>query len=120
MEEFVAWICTIARYEALKWLRQCKRGQMLFSEALADELAEQHLRQLEYLELRHEALNSCLEKLSPRDRKLLMFRYESNLSGPEISERLSRPLNTVYKALQRIRYSLLECVDCTLRVEGHH
>jgi DNA-directed RNA polymerase specialized sigma24 family protein len=48
-----------------------------------------------------------------------MFRYESNLTGPEIAERLGRPVNTVYKALQRIRNSLLDCVDRTLRAQEH-
>jgi RNA polymerase sigma-70 factor (ECF subfamily) len=118
-EDFVAWICTIARYEALKWCRRSQRGRALFSEALAEELADCHIRQLEYLEWRHDALNACLKKLTARDRVLLMFRYESNLTGPEIAERLGKPVNTVYKALQRIRSSLLDCVDRTLRAQEH-
>ncbi|MCI0335492.1 MAG: sigma-70 family RNA polymerase sigma factor [Planctomycetes bacterium] len=119
IEDFVAWICTIARYEALKWCRKVKRGRPLFSEALTAELADCHARQLDYLEMRHEALNHCLEKLSSRDRALLFFRYESDLTGPEIAERSGRPVNTIYKALQRIRHTLLECVDRTIRAQGH-
>ncbi len=119
IEEFVAWICTIARYEALKWCRKVKRARPLFSEALTEELADCHARQLEHLEMRHEALSLCLGKLRSRDRALLFLRYESNLTGPEIAERSGRPINTVYKALRRIRQTLLECVDRTVRAQGH-
>lgn len=119
VDEFVAWICTIARFEALKCCRQKKRGRLLFSEALTEQLAEIHARQIEYLEVRHDALKGCLEKLPVSDRSVLLCHYESNLTGPEISARLGRPLNTVYKALQRIRNNLLECVHRTIRAEGH-
>lgn len=119
LEEFVAWVCTIARFEALKCCRQKKRGRLLFSEGLSEQLAESYAGQLEYLESRHEALKGCLEKLSDADRTVLLYHYESNLTGPEISTRLGRPLNTVYKALRRIRNALLECVHRTIRAEGH-
>jgi DNA-directed RNA polymerase specialized sigma24 family protein len=39
-EEFVTWICTIARYETLKHCRANKKGIVQFDEALFDALAE--------------------------------------------------------------------------------
>lgn len=117
-EEFVTWICTIGRYEALKFCRQRGKGRLVFDEALCDELADRHIQKIDELELRHAALRLCLEKLSPRDRDIMRGRYEFNLKGEELADQLERPLNTVYKALQRIRRALTDCVQRNLRTEG--
>jgi RNA polymerase sigma-70 factor, ECF subfamily len=117
-EAFVSWICTIARFESLKHYRKQKAYRIPFTEALLDDLAERQQRQTEYLEMRYRSLAVCMQKLSTRDRELLQHRYGLNAKPKQIADSTGRPLNTVYKGLQRIRASLLECVDRVLRAEG--
>jgi RNA polymerase sigma-70 factor, ECF subfamily len=117
-DSFVSWICTIARYEALKHYRKQKAYRIPFTEALLEDLAERQQRQTEYLEMRYRSLAICMQKLSTRDRELLQHRYGMNAKPKQIADRTGRPLNTIYKGLQRIRAALLECVDRVLRAEG--
>jgi DNA-directed RNA polymerase specialized sigma24 family protein len=44
--------------------------------------------------------------------------HESRETYKSIAEEIGRPVNTVYKALNRIRRSLHECIDRTLAAEG--
>lgn len=118
-DQFVTWICTIGRYEALKYCRRKGKAGLVFDESLCDQLADRHMSRLDDLELRHAALRLCLEKLSMRDRAILRGRYEFNLKGDELAGQLQLPVNTIYKALQRIRRSLTECVRRNLRMEDN-
>jgi RNA polymerase sigma-70 factor (ECF subfamily) len=59
-------------------------------------------------DIRHEALSKCLQKLNPRDRELLMTRYESGVE--EAARRTGRSLVAAYKALTRLRKLLHDCV----------
>jgi RNA polymerase sigma-70 factor (ECF subfamily) len=117
-ESFLSWICTIARFEALKHYRKKKAYRFVpFTEAVVDELAELHGKQSEYLESRHRALSICMGKLSPRDRDLIRHRYDKDAKPQQIADETGRPLNSIYKGLQRIRAALLQCVDRVMRAE---
>jgi RNA polymerase sigma-70 factor (ECF subfamily) len=65
---------------------------------------------------RHEALAHCLRKLHPRDRELVLTRYEPGSGVEEAAQRSGRTLEAAYKALGRIRKLLLDCV--TQHMEG--
>lgn len=62
-----------------------------------------------------EALTQCLERLPERSRRLLAMRYEEEISGQEMAERLHRPLNTIYVTLTRLHRTLEECVRSHVR-----
>lgn len=115
---FIKWVCTIARYEALSYLRQRKRDRLQFSESLIIDLAERQLCRSEGLEARHRALLSCIKKLRPQDRELVRECYCPDTSIKQAAADLQRPVNTVYKALSRIRNALLQCVERSLKTEG--
>jgi DNA-directed RNA polymerase specialized sigma24 family protein len=44
--------------------------------------------------------------------------YWRRMTVPEIAEATGQNVHTLYKALQRIRRQLLECINGTLRAEG--
>jgi RNA polymerase sigma-70 factor (ECF subfamily) len=117
-EAFVTWACTIAKFEALKHFRKKKASQLPVTEELLEQLADRHQQQSEYLEMRYRALTHCVQKLSPKDRLLLQHRYETDARPQQIAASTGRPLNSVYKGLQRIRASLLVCIDRVIRSEG--
>ena len=70
-------------------------------------------------DFRRDALRQCLGKLPANDRQLVQQCYgEAESSFKTIAEKLGRPVNTVYKALNRIRRSLHQCIDRRLSAEG--
>ena len=70
------------------------------------------------LDERHEALEHCLKKLHPRDRELVITRYEPGGGVTEAARRTGRSLVAAYKALGRIRKLLLDCVTHRLAAGG--
>ena len=59
---------------------------------------------------RGEALRRCLEKLSPKARRLLEERYERNATGIRLAERVGLSLKSAYATLTRIHRALEACV----------
>lgn len=116
--DFVRWACTIARYEVLKFRRTQKHGRLIFSDDLLEYLAERQMRDVELLEERHQALANCIQKLKPQEREMIIRCYDTNHTIKRAAIELNRPVNTVYKALNRIRGNLLKCVDRALNCEG--
>jgi RNA polymerase sigma-70 factor (ECF subfamily) len=111
---FVRWVCSIALREALKFRREHGQGKLLFREELIEQLASEQPDVAELWEERNQALASCFAKLSNRDRELLQASYMSGASAKSAAGRLARPVNSVYKALNRIRERLFECIERTL------
>src|SRR5947207_14156427 len=74
--DFVAWACQIA-YWRVRYSRQMfARSQVVFDQEILDSVAQTAGEMAEELDERHEALGRCLQRLHPRDRELLIRRYE--------------------------------------------
>jgi RNA polymerase sigma-70 factor (ECF subfamily) len=72
----------------------------------------------ELMELRRQALDGCLRKLGPAESELIKRHYWRRMTVPEIAETTGQNIHTLYKALQRIRRQLLDCINGTLRAVG--
>jgi RNA polymerase sigma-70 factor (ECF subfamily) len=95
------------------------RSGFQLSDATCELLAVDASRGADLFDFRREALQKCLGKLAPRDRQLVQRCYShADASFKAAADEMGRPVNTVYKALNRIRRSLHECIDRTLAVEG--
>ena len=64
------------------------------------------------------ALEKCLGKLSDKDQVLVRSRYEPHATTQSVAERMGRSLKGIYHSLNRIRMTLLECVQRTLSGEA--
>lgn len=115
--DFARWACGIAYNQARRHRRERARAGMQFDDAVLDRIAAGHQQQIDYLESRRLALSDCLKKLRGSDRDLLARTYAADTTLKSVAQQLGRPVNTVYKAIQRIRLTLLECVDRSLRRE---
>jgi RNA polymerase sigma-70 factor, ECF subfamily len=82
-------------------------------ETLATEAAER----TETFDARRRALAKCLQKLSPRDRDLVVGRYRSGGSVAALAAEIGRTVQAVYQALHRVRSALLLCVRRTMAIE---
>jgi RNA polymerase sigma-70 factor (ECF subfamily) len=117
-EEFVRWICTIARYEVLKY-RKKNAPRLVLDEQVIDKLVAIQFDEADYFEARHDALAVCIENMRPRDKAMIRQRYDENLPVHELANRIGRSTDAVYKSLNRIRTSLLACIERTLKREGY-
>jgi hypothetical protein len=57
-------------------------------------------------------------KLADGDRQLIEHRYASDQTLAELAAESGRTPNALYKSMQRIRRSLLDCVENGLKSEG--
>ena len=119
-KDFVAWGCRIAYYRVQLHHRGRRRQRVIFSEAVLERVAETMAEEAMALQLdeRLEALVHCLGKLGRRDRELIAARFKEGATPRTAAESIGRSVDTVYKAMARIRKALYDCIERTLDVEG--
>jgi RNA polymerase sigma-70 factor, ECF subfamily len=117
-EEFVRWLCTIARYEILTWRRSRAPSHLfVLEDNLLDRIQAIQFQESAYLEQQHQALVHCIQKLRPRDREMASLFYDAQAAVRDLAARFGIGVNAVYKSLARIRATLLECIQKTMRRE---
>lgn len=111
-DEFVRWMCGIARFEVLQFYRkdQHRRTKLSFNSQLIEELADMQIENIEVIGIRSAALQECIDLLSDRDKSLIRMRYGQTCSVKEIAAKMNRSTNGIYKALVRVRDRLLACI----------
>ncbi len=116
---FVKWASVIAHHQVQKFRRVRKRLGPQLSDEAVEQLATTAAERADLFDFRREALGRCLGRLSDKDRQLIQTCYaDSNATLKATAHQMGRPVNTVYKALNRIRRVLHQCIDRTLAAEG--
>ena len=110
---YVAWACGIARLKVLENFRQKKRTNVL-SESAIIALAED-APSPESLSEREDALEGCLDRLTPKVRDLLWRRYSRRQSSTEMAEDAGMTPNAVRVALSKARVALQDCINAQLQ-----
>ncbi|MEM0896455.1 MAG: sigma-70 family RNA polymerase sigma factor [Verrucomicrobiota bacterium] len=64
------------------------------------------------------ALESCLEKLTPRAREVLRLRYHEKMTGEDVAKRCNTTLNAIYRMMGRSYGQLRGCMERKLATEG--
>ena len=116
--DFAAWACQIAYWEVRRARQKFARAKVVFNQEVVDAISETAAELAPQMSARHEALAKCLQKLHPRDRELLLTRYEPGSGVEAAAQRTGRSLEAAYKALARLRKLLLDCVSHQLSTEG--
>jgi RNA polymerase sigma-70 factor (ECF subfamily) len=114
--DFVAWACQIAWWQVRAARTKFARSKVVFDDKVLEAVAATAAELAPEQDARHEALARCLQKLNPRDRELLMTRYESGVE--EAARRTGRSMVAAYKALARLRKLLHDCVTNQLASEA--
>jgi RNA polymerase sigma-70 factor, ECF subfamily len=117
-EPFLPWACRIAHFEVLNHCQRERTRQKHFRPATIDLLAEARLEHDGLFEAQSRWLSECLEKLAGGDRRLIEQRYGSRNTLAQMASEIGRTPNALYKSLQRVRRTLLECVQSGLSSEG--
>src|SRR5690606_32750040 len=108
---FAAWACTIARHRALAHLKKAGRDRMVFSAELVDAIARERATMGDELATRREGLEACLGRPGHGQRELVDQRYGREETIRQLAERTGRPVKTLYKTLERVRASLMSCIE---------
>lgn len=115
--DFARWLCTIARFEALGYVRKHRGSRLLFDTELVSKLADVQLSD-ERFDERREALQLCIEKLSDKQKDLVRRYYRADQSAAEIAGQDGVTRQAVFKALRLIRVALLDCVRRSMGTSG--
>lgn len=115
-EAFIRWGCGIALNQVRRLRRQ--RGLAFqFSEGVLERIAAARREHSGLLESRRRFLPECLDKLAESDRELVARCFRQTVTIRAAAQELGRSVNTLYKALARIRAKLKECIDTAVRRE---
>jgi RNA polymerase sigma-70 factor (ECF subfamily) len=113
---FAPWACRFAFRRVLKYREQrARRIKYLSVESLTQVAAEWSDKE-GILEERRHALETCLQQLGEADRLVVEQRYSRQMSVVQIAEVTGRNTSALYKALDRIRRRLFECVNRRLQI----
>ena len=109
--DFVAWATTIAFYEVKNFQRVTGRSRLDFDDDLMQTLAAERAQHVQRWSPRMEALEVCVEKLDPAQRKLVEKIYTQGIEVGEVARQQGRAPQTIYTQLNFIRRALAECVE---------
>ncbi len=108
---FTPWACRFALNVAKQWMARQRRWKAFLDVNLAEELLRRRNEMLPDMEARIRHLQECMDKL-PEDQRDIIDGYYFRKAGIEmISRESSRSVDAIYKALQRIRRALRECIE---------
>ncbi|MEY2598486.1 MAG: polymerase sigma factor CnrH [Verrucomicrobiota bacterium] len=115
---FVPWAIRFAYLEVLKWRQRQAREKLIFSDALLAQLDATQEEESPLMEARRGALQGCLQKLGPSERRWLGLRYANHGAIKAEATHSGGNLRKVYYALEKVRAALLRCVEGNLKQEG--
>lgn len=107
---FTSWAFGIARNHVLRHAEARGRKKLRFSSELVDGLAAAFESQSIDVDARRVALQSCLQKVGERQRRVIHLRYELGLSQKEVAKRLEATPASIGVLLHRTRLALKECI----------
>lgn len=121
-EPFMPWACRFALNEAKLFMRTDQRWKHFLDEETVNVLAGRRNEIAIELDERRIHLRECLRKLPDVQRTVVEAYYFDDLSVERIAKSSRRSVEAIYKSLQRIRSTLVECVqrrqDSTLGAES--
>lgn len=109
----LGWIVSIARYRAIDLLRT-QRAHIALDDAPEESLedpAASEVIELTSSQRSRRALDDCLRRLTPEQRRCLSLAYVDGYSQDEIATTISSPLGTVKSWVRRGLASLKRCLD---------
>lgn len=113
---FGGWFLTIARFEALKHRRRIARTPLVFADDLWDLLAEEAASD-ELPKIRRGYLEACLRKMSPEKRDVLLKVHTPRVVIRNLASESGKSEQAFYKMIQRLRATLLTCINKLIAME---
>ena len=113
--EMSPWLCGIARNLVAAHYRKQTSLAVTLDPDVVERLGQQQMDEDAVLRERARALNQCLKKLPVRQRDLVRQYYHSDQTVQSFSQARGLSAEAVYKMMQRVRMTLFECINQTLK-----
>ncbi len=116
--DFASWGVGIARNKYYEFRRKNLKMNIVFKQELVELLdmeAEPLVRQAD---TRIEHLKKCVNKLEDTDKVLLNLKYKQGLTVREISGRIGKSIQSIYRSMVRITGLLNRCIRRSLAEEA--
>lgn len=107
---FLAWAYGFAHLEVLKHRDRDRHRVRPFSLEILERLADERAAAEPVMQVRLQALEVCLGKLSEADRALIRRRYQDRVPAEQAAREAGASRRTLFRNLERIRGLLLECI----------
>ncbi|MEM9345477.1 MAG: sigma-70 family RNA polymerase sigma factor [Planctomycetota bacterium] len=117
-QPFGGWLIGIAKRRIADYFRKHGRSPVSLSDEAMDELADAHLDLTKTKDIRFDAMQACLARLSDRHRRAIDLRYGQALSPDVIAKRVGATTTAVNAMIYRIRKALADCINQRIRGRG--
>jgi RNA polymerase sigma-70 factor, ECF subfamily len=118
IRDFLPWAFAVAQNEIRNFLRRQQLRPRLLSDELIAELTARRIADHDVLSARQEALTVCLERLTNPQRELIDLCYSQGRSMKAVAQERGQTADAIYKAVQRIRQSLYDCVNRSIALSA--
>lgn len=108
---FDQWAYQIARFQALRYLKERKRDKLVFSDEVLDLIADRAATVSGDTNDALDALELCVERLTDQNRELLRMRFEPGATNRSVAGAVGRPERTVSRNLSQLYDDLLRCIQ---------
>lgn len=108
---FIAWARKTAFHQILSHRRLKKRAHLPLDEEALEALGHAVSELADQGSCRQDALRTCLGKLPTEHRQMVNLRYFDELEIDQVADRINRTEAAVYRALSRVRMSLMQCMQ---------
>lgn len=115
--DFVAWACKIAWWEIRADRRDFARSKIVFTDEVLESVSKTAIKLSCECDGKLTALEQCVERLHPRDRRFVLARYEPNGSVEYAASLTGRSVQAAYKMLSRLRRLLRDCVEARVAMQ---
>jgi RNA polymerase sigma-70 factor (ECF subfamily) len=113
---FTSWVLGIARNKLLHHLRTHANDKHVFDDTTIGLIATGYSELEPEINAMQTALESCVERVQGRSRKLIEMRYVRELTPAKIAALTGMSANTVAVMLHRVRRALRECIEKQISV----
>lgn len=114
---FIAWARKIAFHQILTYRRKRKKEHLPLSDEMLESLGEEISEITDQQDQRRQALQTCLNNLKDQHRKIMLLRYQEELDVEDIAAQTNSTPTAVYRALSRLRLTLVECIENRLKLQ---
>jgi RNA polymerase sigma-70 factor, ECF subfamily len=108
---FTSWVLGIARNKLLHHLRTNSNDKHVFDDTTIGLIADGYAKLEPEISSMQGALETCIERVQGRSRKLIEMRYVRELTPARIAALTGMSANTVAVMLHRVRRALRECIE---------
>ncbi len=115
---FAPWAKVILRFKCLRQIEKLRLERPILSDAMIATLASRSEEKGQEIDVeKAEAFQECFAQLSAEHQQLLLAPHTQDLSVTRIAAAKNRTVNSLYKAMGRLRKKLSSCIRHRLLVE---